>query len=230
MEFDARYEDEYSKLPPRPPVKPETLDPINRDKENQSRILHSFLKNFLSDDLGTFKQHIDLPRHALDSGAPITDATVQEVADLHPDVVSLNLRKCDQVTDVGLWALARGCVKLEQIQLSDCIKITQIGLRSLSLRCSKLKFVDLTRCTKVNDAALKVLAAGCWGIEVLRVEDCMLVGDSGIVEIARCCKSMIELNLAGCVHLCEFGDKALAEIGTHCNDLERLNLRGCPFY
>ena len=69
--------------------------------------LRSFLRNFLSDDLGSFRSEINLKDHGDQSGTEVRDVTVQEVADMHPDLRSLTLSGCDQITDVGLWALAR---------------------------------------------------------------------------------------------------------------------------
>ena len=59
--------------------------------------------NFLADDVGNFRSDIDLQAHARDSGSVVTDATVQEVADLCSEMTSLRITGCREVTDVGLW-------------------------------------------------------------------------------------------------------------------------------
>jgi hypothetical protein len=67
------------------------------------RTLRSFLANYLSDDFGSFKVDIDLQRHQQESGQPTTNVTIQECCDLNPGIRSLNISRCNMVTDVGLW-------------------------------------------------------------------------------------------------------------------------------
>lgn len=41
--------------------------------------LHSFLRNWIGEDMGTMREEIDLEAHQRESGQPVTDATLQEV-------------------------------------------------------------------------------------------------------------------------------------------------------
>ena len=67
------------------------------------RELPSFIRNFVDDDLQSLKLSIDLRAHAKESGVPVTNATVQELAAMIPNLTALNLSDCSDVTDVGLW-------------------------------------------------------------------------------------------------------------------------------
>ena len=67
------------------------------------RKLPSFLRNLLRDDLGQLRLDVDLEVHAMTSGIPVTNATVQEVCELDPMVQRLTLRNCYAVSDAGLW-------------------------------------------------------------------------------------------------------------------------------
>jgi hypothetical protein len=85
---------------------------------------------------------IDLEKHSLITGNPISNAWIQEICVMQNKLKSLNLANGREVTDIGLWAIARHCSGLESLNLSKCNSITKIGLRSLSLRCQKLRSIN----------------------------------------------------------------------------------------
>ena len=191
------------------------------------KALQSFLRNFLSDDLGSFRSEINLKDHGDQSGTEVRDVTIQEVADMHPDLRSLTLSGCSEITDVGLWALARSCTGLRELRMSRCEKVTHIGLRSLSLRCRALEVIDLSNCPDIDDMGLRVLASGCWGLHTLNFKNCPRITDTGLTEIARMCKHLRDVDVSGCSKVCEYGDKALVELAGNCHELTSLNLTGC---
>ena len=218
------------RLDPLPPgTKGQNNDKIKKKKNGSSspRALRSFLRNFLSDDLGSFKTEVDLREHAKDSGTVIRDVTVQEVANMNPDLRSLSLTGCVEVSDVGIWALARTCTDIRELYVAGLPLVTHVGLRSLSLRCRGIEVLDLTGCERVDDMGLKVLAAGCWNLQTLKLRNCEKVTDVGLMEIARMCPHLREVDLTGCQRVCEYGDKSLVEFGRNCPQLVTLNLEGC---
>ncbi|CAK4185205.1 unnamed protein product [Aphanomyces euteiches] len=215
----------WSKKRPRSPYGASKLTPIDNELKSPRR-MRSFLLNFLADDVGTFRTEIDLHQHAIDSGLAVTDATVQEVANLVPNLKTLKLSHCTEVTDAGIWAVARHCPCLTGIYLGKCEKVTDLGLRVLAHQC-RLVTVDLSDCTQIGDLALATLAAGCWMIEKLILARCKQVTDAGISKIAQCCKGLTYLDVSDCAHVGEFGDKALIELGRWCSNLQYLDLFGC---
>jgi len=215
------------------PRAPETHDDDDGNGASSSgrggvgpKALQSFLRNFLSDDLGSFRSEINLKDHGDESGTEVRDVTIQEVADMHPDLRSLTLSGCSEITDVGLWALARSCTGLKELRMSRCEKVTHIGLRSLSLRCRALEVIDLSNCPDIDDMGLRVLASGCWGLHTLNFKNCPKITDTGLTEIARMCKHLRDVDVSGCSKVCEYGDKALVELASNCHELTSLNLTG----
>jgi hypothetical protein len=65
--------------------------------------MKSFLQNFLADEKGNFKVDIDLHQHARETGIAVTDATLQEVVNTIPKLLSLRLSGCSAITDAGIW-------------------------------------------------------------------------------------------------------------------------------
>eukprot|EP00644_Phytophthora_capsici_P008048 jgi/Phyca11/573965/estExt2_Genewise1.C_PHYCAscaffold_580106 len=217
-------------LPPIRPPRPSSPAATSNMtlEEKQQRQMHSFLCNFLAaGESGRFQQVIDLHQHGIDSGITVTDATLQEVVLMVPNLRGLNLSGCSHITDAGLWAVARHCqAQLDTIYLAQCEKVTELGLRLLAHNC-RLVLVDLSDCPQLNDAALQTLAAGCWMIETFIMKRCQGVSDAGIVKIAQCCKDLRHLDVSECSRLGEYGDKALLEIGKCCPKLRVLDLFGC---
>jgi hypothetical protein len=112
---------------------------FQRDSPNAKKVLRSLLLNFTDDSNWTIRGEIDLRQHQLDTGIEITNAVLQEVCVMAPEVRSLNLTKCGGITDVGLWAIARYCTQLKELKLSECHGITNIGLRSLAMKCTGIE-------------------------------------------------------------------------------------------
>lgn len=220
--------------------------------ERQQRQMRSFIYNFLQSDedcptghgddelfddddnendsslRSSFKRVIDLRQHSLDSGIAVTDATLHEVVAAVPQLRGLKISSCAEITDAGIWAVARGCqANLSAIYLAGCAKVTSLGLRLLAHNCARLRVIDLSDCPQITDESLQTLAAGCWQLRACIMRRCPNVSDAGIVKLAQCCADMRRLDLAECVRLGEYGDKALLEIGRCCSKLEVLDLFGC---
>ena len=139
----------------------------------------------------------------LSVGSAITNITVQELTGIHPKLTGLNLSYCNQVTDVGLWAIARHCLHLEKLFLKACdkvrscfycfsmlqcllFKISNVGIRSLSLGCSSLLVLELSDCPLVDDVTLTVIAAGSWqNLSEIYVRNCTKITDNGLAKLAQ---------------------------------------------
>ncbi|GMI33163.1 hypothetical protein TeGR_g14531, partial [Tetraparma gracilis] len=200
---------------------------FQRDSPNAKKVLRSLLLNFTDDSNWTIRGEIDLRQHQLDTGIEITNAVLQEVCVMAPEVRSLNLTKCGGITDVGLWAIARYCTQLKELKLSECHGITNIGLRSLAMKCTGIENLDFTNCPNLDDHALRVIAAGMWGLKTFTLTGCSGITDSGIAEVARCCHHLETLDVSSCERVGEYGDKALLEVGKYCHELTTLNMFGC---
>ncbi|GMH96083.1 hypothetical protein TrVE_jg13687 [Triparma verrucosa] len=207
--------------------KKKTGNVFQRDSPNAKKNLRSFLVNFTDERNFSIMDKIDLHQHSLDTGVEITNATVQEVCAMKPDMTSLNLSQCSAVTDVGLWAIARCCSNIKELTLSECGGITNIGLRSLAMKCTGIQRLDFSKCPNLDDAALRVIAAGMWGLQHFVLTGCNNITDNGVAEVARCCHHLEFLDVSECNNVGEYGDKALMEVGKYCHKLTTLNMFGC---
>ena len=191
------------------------------------RRLNAMLRNFCEAENGAMKTDIDLEQYGIDAGEVITNATIQELCVIQPNIHFLNLSNCALITDVALWTIARHCPGIKHLILSGCDKITNIGLRSLSIRCSELLTLDFTNCHLLDDIGLSTVACGCWKLEKLLLVNCTGVTDTGVGKVVKSCGRLKMLDLNGCCRVGEFGDHALKEIGAFCPSLVYLDLMGC---
>ena len=200
---------------------------FERDSPRARATLRSFLRNFLEANGADLRLDIDLAAHALATGTPITNAMVQEICVMQNDLRSLDLSGGREVTDVGLWAIARHCTKIEDLKLSGCDEVTKVGLRSVALRCQRLRTLEFQGCKNLDDEALRTLAGGCWDLETLNLNKCPKITDAGLAEMARVCRNLTYLNVSDCAQVGEFGDTALLELGKFCSQLATLDMFGC---
>ena len=204
---------------------PGLFDDITQEQQDH---LRAMLNNFCTDDTDKILPHINLRKFGIDAQRVINNAVVQELCVVNPHITSLDMTNCDEVTDVGLWAIARHLGNgIRRLKLGGCHQITNIGLRSLSLKCSDLEALDFTGCHRLNDLGLTTLSSGCWNLKELTLTDCTTITDAGLSRLASACKELTQLNLSGCTNVGEFGDKALKEIGQSCHEITNLNLMAC---
>lgn len=188
--------------------------------------LNTMLRSFLDDKCGLL-QVVDLYKYGVDTGEVVTNATVQELCAIQPNLTNLNLSNCSEISDVALWAIAKHCPRIQHLVLSCCDKITNIGLRSLSLRCSELLYLDFTNCYILNDLGLASIACGCFKLKSLNLTNCYNITDSGVGKVVKSCQLLEILNLHCCHNVGEFGDHGLKEIATYCKHLKYLDLVKC---
>ena len=135
--------------------------------------------NFCSLEDGTIVKNINLKQFARESGQQINNMIIQEVCAVQPMMEELDLSDCVEVSDVGLWSLARHCTRIKALTLSGCHQLTQIGLRSISLRCCEITTLNFNYCHLLDDIALTVIATGAWKLQILLLRGCVGITDTG---------------------------------------------------
>jgi len=70
---------------------------------------------------------------------------------------SLNLRRCDKITNEGLKSIAQNLQNLESLNLRLCHKITNEGLKSIAQNLKNLESLDISFCNNITDEGLKLV-------------------------------------------------------------------------
>lgn len=113
----------------------------------------------------------------------VTDTGV--LALVRPQLKSINLDGCKDVTDVGATALAH-CSRLQNLNLSWCRQVTDVGLAALATGCPELQTLDVFANWRITDVGLTALAEGCKQLRALTLRRCHGITDVGVAALGQC--------------------------------------------
>ncbi|XP_045190636.2 F-box/LRR-repeat protein fbxl-1-like [Mercenaria mercenaria] len=184
----------------------------------------------------------------------LTDATLEEVLQhIGHSLTALDLSggMTDQLSDLGLSAIAEHCFRLEELKFrllpninckellpmfKDPVRASKFKTIFLSVRelnpdvlhevsrlCHNLEKLDLSGLACVDDDTLFSLAENCPRLEQLNIKSCRKVSDYGVCELARCCP-LRSIVLAG---INKVTDKSIFALANSCHYLEDIYLNGC---
>ncbi|XP_051002656.1 F-box/LRR-repeat protein 15 isoform X2 [Acomys russatus] len=155
----------------------------------------------------------------------LSDEDLVPVLARNPQLRSVALASCGQLSRRALGALAEGCPRLQRLSLAHCDWVDGLALRGLADRCPALEELDLTACRQLKDEAIVYLAQrrGA-GLRSLSLAVNANVGDTAVQELARNCPQLEHLDLTGCLRVGSDGVRTLAE---YCPLLRSLRVRHC---
>ncbi|KAG0214095.1 Dynein regulatory complex subunit 6 [Mortierella sp. NVP41] len=178
-------------------------------KLSQSNLIHTGL------------EHLDLS-----DCTDVREPVLKSLANHFPNLVSLNLCRTSGVSDTALALIVDKCQYLETVNISYCRQVTDLGLFSVAKFCRRnLRVLHLTGNLKMTNASLLAVAKHCPHIEKLFLSECSRITDSALEWIARSCSStsLKELELHRCDKIM-FGLPLLELLSSKCRVLERLTL------
>ena len=146
-------------------------------------------------DLSEFSQTVD-------------DSAVAAVVSMCPQLSSLDLQRCKNITDAAVIAVASSCKQLVSLDLGFCNITDAALLVALASGCKKLTALSLSGC-EITDAAVVAVASKCKKLTRLHLGGCENITDAAVVAVASRCKKLEELVLAGCTNIT---DAVLARI------------------
>ncbi|XP_051002655.1 F-box/LRR-repeat protein 15 isoform X1 [Acomys russatus] len=137
----------------------------------------------------------------------LSDEDLVPVLARNPQLRSVALASCGQLSRRALGALAEGCPRLQRLSLAHCDWVDGLALRGLADRCPALEELDLTACRQLKDEAIVYLAQrrGA-GLRSLSLAVNANVGDTAVQELARNCPQLEHLDLTGCLRVGSDGD------------------------
>jgi F-box/leucine-rich repeat protein 2/20 len=74
------------------------------------------------------------------------------------------------VGDMGLVALGKGCPLLKEVVLSHCRRITDVGLSLLVNKCKKLESCHMVYCPGVTAVGVATVITSCNALKKVLVE------------------------------------------------------------
>lgn len=115
------------------------------------------------------------------------------------------------------------CTGLRELSVSDCVNITDFGLYELAKLGSTLRYLSVAKCDQVSDAGLKVIARRCYKLRYLNARGCEAVGDDSIIMLAHSCARLRALDIGKC----DVSDAALHALAESCPNLKKISLKNC---
>ena len=116
----------------------------------------------------------------------VDDAVVIHISKLFPNLESLNLFGCWQVTDQSLIELCK-CSNLRSLNVGSCYKISDAGIFEVS-NLKYLEKLNLWRCKLLTDKSLEKLGNDCVNIKVLTISECEYLTNIGVSFFHTKCK------------------------------------------
>jgi len=163
-----------------------------------------------------------LQRISLQDCQKLTDESLKHISEGLPAINEINLSFCVSVTDTGLKSLAR-IGQLEKLNLRSCDNVSDIGVGFLAEGGSQLNKLDVSFCDRVSDSAMAHIATGLAQLSSLSMSSCQIT-DAGIGRIAKDLQSLETLNIGQCIKLT---DKTVETIANQIKSLRSIDLYGC---
>ncbi|XP_065853494.1 F-box/LRR-repeat protein 3 [Euphorbia lathyris] len=110
-------------------------------------------------------------------------------------LAELDLYRSSGVTDLGILAIASGCLDLETINMSYCKDVTDKSLISLS-KCARLNTIESRGCPLITSLGLAAIAVGCKQLYKLDIKKCHNIDDAGMLPLAHFSQNLRQINLS----------------------------------
>ncbi|XP_061438068.1 F-box and leucine-rich repeat protein 13 isoform X2 [Rhineura floridana] len=177
----------------------------------------------------------------------VTDSALIKIAQRCPNLIYLNLRYCQAVTDAGIETLILMSSlayinisginvtdqaldtlgkqwRLKEITISECKLISDSGIKKFCVDLRRLDYIDFSYSQQLSNHSLKHLAFGCHRLTSISMAGCPKITDVGIQFVAACCSYLHYLDISGCIYIT---DKALKCLWKGCLQLRILKMLYC---
>ncbi|XP_006834465.1 PREDICTED: F-box/LRR-repeat protein 13 [Chrysochloris asiatica] len=177
------------------------------------------LKQFLEGPVSTRIRELNLS-NCINLG----DASIIKLSERCPNLNYLNLRNCEQLTDMGIGYIVsifslisvdlsgtvisnqgfcKGSLILEHLDVSYCRQLSDEIIKALAIYCISLTSLSVAGCPKITDAAMELLSAKCHYLHILDISGCILLTDKILENLERGCDQLRILKMRYCKHISE---------------------------
>ncbi|XP_049814989.1 F-box/LRR-repeat protein 14 [Schistocerca nitens] len=158
--------------------------------------------------------------------------SLRDVVQGVPNIESLNLSGCYNVTDIGLsHAFVAEVPSLTHLDLSLCKQVTDTSLGRIAQYLKNLESLELGGCCNVTNTGLLLIAWGLRRLRRLNLRSCWHISDQGISYLAGLNRDNADGNLAleylGLQDCQRLSDEALKHVSTGLTTLKSINLSFC---
>ncbi|XP_058153954.1 F-box and leucine-rich repeat protein 13 isoform X1 [Dasypus novemcinctus] len=147
------------------------------------------------------------------------DASIVKLSERCPNLNYLNLRNCENLTDIGIEhlvnifplisldlsgtnisneAFCKGSLSLEHLDISYCLQLSDEIIKALAVYCISLTSLSIAGCPQITDSAMETLSAKCHYLHILDISGCILLTDQILMNLERGCKQLRILKMRYC--------------------------------
>ncbi|CAI2186580.1 1240_t:CDS:2 [Funneliformis geosporum] len=154
-----------------------------------------------------------------------SDKSLFVIVELYPNLRYLNLWNA-QITDKGLYAIARSCYKLEYLNISYCRNISDKFLFEITGNCHNLQEFYFAEACRITDKSISCIINLYLNLQKLDIvfsrED---VKDASTLIIIKRSPNLKHIEISGN----DINDKVTETLVHTCHKLEYLDLSCCSF-
>ena len=150
-----------------------------------------------------------LKKLSLEGCGKITDEGINDIArNVGTSLTSLNLNKCQFITDESLTCIGEACQILNELKLSWMQSVTDRGIYTFSsyANVNEMKILDLSACRKIGDDGIIGVSERLTNLTNLNVYYCNKITDRGCLAVTH---NLIKLNTLCLADLYQITDHSL---------------------
>lgn len=149
-------------------------DEIVRDARRKQAMLAAYEMNLIRED--DFEGH-----------------NIQQLRGLR----SLNLRGCNKISDVSLkYGLKH--IELRRLMLSNCQQISLLGMEAMASSCPSIEELDLSDCYNITDKTIQVVTSKLPRLKALHINGCSQLTEHTLDAIITNCSCLQTLSIYRC--------------------------------
>ncbi|KAG0725292.1 F-box/LRR-repeat protein 15 [Chionoecetes opilio] len=157
--------------------------------------------------------------------AYLSDAPLMVGFKQNPNLVHVDLGKCDNLTGGALQVLAVRCKKLKSLCVQRCPWFTAGCLQVLVLHQPEIHKINVSDCWSIGDQDLVQLFQKFTKLKEVRLNLVESITDTTLYHLATHCQQLEVLELSGCFRIT---DKGIKKVVDACSVLKSLDVKGCP--
>ena len=147
------------------------------------------------------RKRMKLQRVNVDGNSWVKQNILGEISQYCPDLKSLSVEGCKNVTDTALEILATGCRDLKHINLRKTTSLTNYGIETFLKKAPNLESLEIgiVRKSLANEEVLSVIAENCANLITLDYQDSNRLQNVEVFyHVARGCPKLQVLAVRQC--------------------------------
>ncbi|KAL8586827.1 hypothetical protein ACOMHN_052703 [Nucella lapillus] len=142
----------------------------------------------------------------------------------NPNLHTVDLSRCCFITDSGVSAIGKHCLKIRKLSLEQCQQVTGKGLQSFIDNSACFEYLNLSGCSALTEDDIVKLVTHCKEIKYFMLNMMHHVTNRTVAVIGRSCPGLLQLNVQMSWRLT---DHSIHVLGEFCPKLESLQVMKC---